>query len=102
MDVGINLRYPSAGETSGITIRLLGMGKPVVVSDGPANSAFPDSVCLKLPVDASEEELLSQYMIYLAANPAKRHAMGRMATQHIAEFHSLAVVAQRYYDVLLS
>ena len=102
VDVGINLRYPSAGETSGITIRLLGMGKPVVVSEGPENSTFPDSACLKLPVDASEEALLTEYMIYLAANPSKRHAMGRMATSHIAEFHSLAVVAQRYFEVLVS
>ena len=102
VDVGINLRYPSAGETSGITIRLLGMGKPVIVSEGPETSTFPDGACLKLPVDASEEALLCEYMIYLAENPAKRHAMGRKASSHIAEFHSLDVVAQRYFDVLIS
>ena len=32
VDACINLRYPPAGETSGIAIRLMGIGKPVVVS----------------------------------------------------------------------
>ena len=34
VDACINLRYPAAGETSGIAIRLMGIGKPVLVTDG--------------------------------------------------------------------
>ena len=35
VDACINLRYPAAGETSGIAIRLMGIGKPVLVTDSP-------------------------------------------------------------------
>jgi len=31
--VAVNLRHPTAGETSGTVIRLLGMGKPLIVND---------------------------------------------------------------------
>src|SRR5215203_66039 len=31
-DVAVNLRHPTAGETSGTVIRLLGMGKPLIVN----------------------------------------------------------------------
>src|SRR6185437_9897437 len=34
VDACVNLRYPAAGETSGIAIRLMGLGKPVVLSRG--------------------------------------------------------------------
>src|SRR5205823_6851379 len=40
-DACVNLRYPSAGETSGIGIRLMGMGKPVIVSNGEEYARFP-------------------------------------------------------------
>ena len=45
-DACINLRYPSAGETSGISIRLMGIGKPVIMTRGRRNRPFPR---LRLP-----------------------------------------------------
>ena len=41
VDACINLRYPAAGETSGIAIRLMGIGKPVLVTDSPGIRALP-------------------------------------------------------------
>ncbi len=102
VDAGINLRYPSAGETSGITIRMMGMGKPVMVTDGPENAAFPDGACLKLPVNAGEECLLVEYMLYLAANPRHRRQIGERAAEHIGEHHSIENVARKYKDILIS
>ena len=32
-DVFLNLRYPTAGETSASLLRLMGWGKPVIVTD---------------------------------------------------------------------
>src|SRR5213078_2695611 len=34
IDACINLRYPAAGETSGIAVRMMGIGKPVLITDG--------------------------------------------------------------------
>ena len=41
VDACINLRYPAAGETSGIAIRLMGIGKPVLVTESRGVCAVP-------------------------------------------------------------
>ena len=48
MDACINLRYPLGGETSGIAIRLMGIGKPVLVTDGEEYARFPEDACLRI------------------------------------------------------
>ena len=49
VDCCLNLRYPAAGETSGIAIRLMGIGKPVIVSEGPETGEIPEAACLRVP-----------------------------------------------------
>ena len=49
VDACINLRYPAAGETSGIAIRLMGIGKPVMVTDAEECSRFPEDACIRIP-----------------------------------------------------
>ena len=46
-DACINLRYPAAGETSGISIRLMGAAKPVLMTAGLETSRFPESACIR-------------------------------------------------------
>ena len=48
VDCCLNLRYPGAGETSGIAIRLMGVGKPVIVTDNAENSDFPRGAVLRV------------------------------------------------------
>ena len=40
VDACINLRYPAAGESSGITVRMMGIGKPVLLSEGQESVAL--------------------------------------------------------------
>jgi len=47
-DVCINLRNPSAAETSAIAIRCMGLGKPVIVSSGEETAGFPANACLRV------------------------------------------------------
>ena len=65
-DACINLRYPAAGETSAISIRLMGIGKPVVMTSGLETSRFPGTVCLRVDAGVAEEEMLAEYMLLLA------------------------------------
>ena len=102
VDAGINLRYPSAGETSGITIRLMGMGKPVIVSDGGETSSIPVGACLKVPVNPAEEAMLAEYMRFLAGNRGHRLNIGRLAAEHIEEHQSIGTVVKKYLDILVS
>ena len=48
-DVAVNLRHPTAGETSGTVIRLLGLGKPLIVNETGSFAEIPDDCCAKVP-----------------------------------------------------
>ena len=100
VDLCINLRYPTAAETSGIAIRLMGIGKPVVFSDGAEIARIPDNACLRVETGPAEEELLADYITWLARDRNAAEQIGRRAAAHIANHHSLEKVAEQYWDVL--
>lgn len=97
-DVAVNLRYPSAGETSGTLIRLLGMGKPVIVSHTGAFSEIPDDCCAKIDLDETEEDLLASVLVRLATDEPLRRRMGENARRHMATHHALEGSARAYAD----
>ena len=72
----LNLRYPTVGESSGTLLRALGMGKAVVVSDVGSFGEYPDEICLKAPVDATEEDHLFEYLNLLVSRPEVARALG--------------------------
>jgi glycosyltransferase involved in cell wall biosynthesis len=102
VDACISLRYPTAGETSGIAIRLMGLGKPVILTAGCETSRFPDSACLRVDAGPAEEEMLTEYMVWLARFPNDARAIGERAASHIREFHDPAKVAALYWQALSS
>jgi glycosyltransferase involved in cell wall biosynthesis len=95
-DVAVNLRHPTAGETSGTLIRLLGMGKPVVVSRAGAFAEIPDGAAAKVDVDDREEDLLLAYLRRLIEDAPLRRAMGENARAYAAAHHGLAGSARGY------
>ena len=72
VDACINLRYPMAGETSAIAIRLMGLGKTVLVSAGEETSRFPEAACVRVDPGQAEEEMLTEYLVWLARCPGRR------------------------------
>ncbi len=78
-DIGLNLRYPSAGETSGTLVRLLSAGIPTITSNIGAFAEIPDDCCWKVDVDDLEEELLLRYLRRLATDLPLRLAMSANA-----------------------
>lgn len=99
-DACINLRYPAAGETSGITVRLMGVGKPVLMSASLETSSFPDASCLRVDTGPAEEDLLMEFMVWLARFPQDARAIGERAAGHIREFHTPERVADMYWRVI--
>lgn len=99
VDVGVNLRYPTHGETSATLCGLLGMGKPVIVSDVGAFSEFPDTCVLKTPVDAGEQAGLTDYFRTLATDAALRRRLARHA-RAFAQENSWQTAAERYMTVI--
>ena len=99
-DACINLRYPAAGETSGITIRLMGIGKPVIMSAGEETACFPEGACLKVDPGPGEAEMLTQYMLWLATSREAARGIGARAAAHIRAHHALDSVARQYWGLL--
>jgi glycosyltransferase involved in cell wall biosynthesis len=101
-DACISLRYPAAGETSGITIRLMGLGKPVVLSAGLETSRFPGAACIRIDSGPAEEEMLEAAMLWLATHRGESRQIGRLAAAHIAEHHGADRAAQAYLQAILA
>ena len=99
-DLCINLRYPSAAETSGIAVRMMGIGKPVVFTASEALDRIPENACLRVPVGSDEEEMLAGYIAWLAANRSAAVEIGKRAAAHIREHHAPEKVASEYWSVL--
>lgn len=100
VDACVNLRYPMAGETSGISMRLMGIGKPVIVSAGEETSRFPEAASLRVDSGETEEEMLAQYLVWLARHPDEARAIGHRAAEFIRAQHAPEQVARLYWDVL--
>jgi glycosyltransferase involved in cell wall biosynthesis len=101
-DVCINLRYPSAGETSGIAVRFMGIGKPVVMSVGPEIAQIPATACLRVDIGVREQAMLTEYMRWLSALPRDAREIGARGAAHIAAHHGVDAVARQYWEVLRS
>jgi len=97
-DICVNLRWPSAGETSGIGIKLMGIGKPVLVTAGEETTGFPELSVIPIDPGEAEVDMLAHYLRLLAADEDLRREIGRRAADHIAAHHSLEQAASLYLE----
>jgi glycosyltransferase involved in cell wall biosynthesis len=66
----VNLRYPSAGETSGTLIRAFEAGKPVAVSDYAQFAEYPDGCVVKIPFGDGEVDALADFFVRELPDPS--------------------------------
>lgn len=99
-DACINLRYPAAGETSGIAMRLMGIGKAVLLTDGEESARVPETACFRIACGVAETASLAEHSILAASLPQTSREIGRRAAGHAHSFHSLDHVADRYWETL--
>jgi glycosyltransferase involved in cell wall biosynthesis len=100
VDVSVNLRHPTMGETSGIAIRSLSLGKPLVVSDVGWFSELPDEAAVKIPVSDDEVESLAAALELLVTRDDVRVRMGTAAAELARSRHDLERVAELYAAAL--
>jgi glycosyltransferase involved in cell wall biosynthesis len=93
VDVCINLRYPSAGETSGVAVRLMGIGKAVILSGGLETSRFPEGTCLRVDAGLAEQELLAAYLRMLQQTPSAARRIGEAAREYVTRVHAASRAA---------
>jgi len=100
IDLLVNPRFPSMGETSGPQIQAMACGLPSIVSDHAWFAELPgDSVC-KIGVGADEESHLGEALLNLGSNPALRAEMGAAARETIVRTCAPDIVAGRFAAVL--
>jgi len=97
-DVCVNLRFPSASETSGIAISMMGVGKPVIFTAGEEISRFPENTCLRVDLGPSEEDHLAGLIQWLAADRSALAEIGARAGAHIQGEHNAQRVAALFWD----
>ena len=97
-DICLNLRYPTAGETSGTLLRALGLGRAVLVSDVGAFSELRDEICFKVAVGDGEVDLITDYLRLLCTRPEVGEAMGARARHWVSTECNWDRVAQLYAE----
>lgn len=102
VDCCVNLRYPPAGETSGIAIRLMGIGKPVILTESLETSEIPAAAALRVPAGAEEAEFLFRQMALVAGFPDIGRQIGEEAARYIQARHRLKDVVEQYCQVIES
>lgn len=99
-DVGVNLRYPSAGESSGVLAHLMAATKPAIVTRGEDLSHLPPGIVWAVAPGPGEAEELACAMAYLAQHPSARRAMGAAARGYAEAECAVEVLARRLAGLL--
>ncbi len=93
-DVAINLRDPTAGETSGTALRAMAAGRPLIVSDQGWYGEIPAGAALKIP-PGNKQDLLDA-MRKMAGSELLRSQMGAAGRQYVFDTCRPMVAAANY------
>jgi glycosyltransferase involved in cell wall biosynthesis len=90
----VNLRYPTAGETSGTLIRAFEAGRPVAVSDYAQFAELPGDCVVKVPFGEGEVASLADFFLRDLPDPsaAQREWLARNARMDLTVAGYLSTV----------
>jgi glycosyltransferase involved in cell wall biosynthesis len=93
-DLCVNLRHPTAGETSASLLRLLAAGRPTLVSDYAQFTDLPRDCVAHVPVGDGEVEAIASTAGALLGNPDGLTSLGRRARDYVRREHDPRRAAQ--------
>jgi glycosyltransferase involved in cell wall biosynthesis len=96
-DIVVQLRYPTAGETSIITLQIMGLGKPLLVSNVGSFKELPDDSVIKVNIDSLEEKTILSGLQTLSKNNT-RSQLGNNAKKYVEFEHDPKKIAYEFYD----
>lgn len=99
IDVAVQLRTDTRGETSRAVLDCLAYGVPVVINAHGSAAELPDSVVLKIADDFTDAEL-SAALEALHHDSFLREELSRSGIQHVATELSPEHVAELYQDAI--
>ncbi|MFP3939649.1 MAG: glycosyltransferase [Thermoanaerobaculia bacterium] len=109
-DLALNLRYPTAGETSASLLRILALGRAAVVSDHAQFAELPGDAVVQVPLGSAsppaggpagagdEAAALARELAGLLAAPERLAAMGEAAREHVRRNHAPEDAARAVWE----
>lgn len=100
-DVAVNLRYPTAGETSASLLRLLGGGTCTLVSAYRQFLEIPAAAVVRIPLGSEEETTLAGELVALARDVDRRGRIAAAARAFVLAHHSMEAAARSLREAVL-
>lgn len=97
-DIGINLRFPTTGETSAALLSMMAASIPCIVTDVDAFSELPDDTVVKLKPSSEIEKDLLLALETLIREPERQKLLSEGARHHIMSQADPTKVAAKYAD----
>lgn len=98
IDVVVDLRYPSGGETSASLMRALALGKPAILSRQGSFLDVPSSCSFKVPLEENEVDVAAEALVLLANDPVRLMHMSEAAASWARQALGPDAMAQAYVD----
>ncbi len=95
-DFCFNLRYPTQGETSGSLHRMLGMGKPSLVSRVGSFEEYPDDIVIKVRYDDNEVDDIYNNICELTEKDNEIFKRGKKAVLFADQYCNIDENAKKY------
>jgi glycosyltransferase involved in cell wall biosynthesis/SAM-dependent methyltransferase len=98
--VVLNLRQATFGESSGTMMRAFGLGKPVIASAIGGVRELPEDICIKIPRDRHEIQVITECLKWLLSSPEEAAEIGAQAKRWVGEECTWDNIAHRYVAFL--
>jgi len=95
-DICINLRYPTMGESSASLLRMMGYGKPILVTNFGSYAEIPDYCVIRINPDIDEKEMIKRFVNELISDVDFRLSVGREASEYVKEECSIEKCTEEY------
>jgi len=99
-DIVIQTRYPTAGETSGMTLEVLRIGKPVIVSNTGWFTELPDDISIKIDIDKNEEQSILDALSKLSSDKENISKLSSNAIKYIKDEHDPDKIGYEFFKFL--
>ncbi len=99
-DIIIQLRYPTAGETSGMTLEIMRQGKPLIVSAVGWFKELPNDVAKKIEVNNDEEENVFKTFLKIIIDKKFAHDLTVNSKKFVKNYHDPEKISFEIYDFL--
>lgn len=104
-DVCLNLRYPTQGESSASLHRMLGMGKPVLITNIGAFEEYPDDMVVKVPYNDIETMKIYESLMKLISDKNLLNGMSKKAYEYAmtnCNVETNAIIYHNYFNDIIN